>query len=119
MQPRSWAATASLRRTRDDRANVDGGRPGYSSISGSGPAGVRSVVVPAAADGAPHPSEQHQDQADDEDDDAQRPEDGDLEQEPQDQQNEANDDHGVSLRSTRRICLAYARKHKLRSSTAR
>jgi hypothetical protein len=46
---------------------------------------VRSVVVASASDGVPHPPEQHQDQADHEDNDAERPEDGDFEQEPGDE----------------------------------
>jgi hypothetical protein len=51
----------------------------------------------SAADGAAHPAEQHQDQADHQDDNAKRPQDGDLEQEPCDQQGNTNDDQEVLL----------------------
>ncbi len=57
----------------------------------------RSVVVPAAADGAAHAAEEHQDHSDDEHDDAQGPQDGDVEQETKKQQDNASDDHGASF----------------------
>jgi hypothetical protein len=59
------------------------------SISGGG----RSVVVSSPADGTPHGAKQNEDQSDDQEDDPNHPQNGDLGDESDNQQDEAQSDH--------------------------
>ena len=55
------------------------------------------VVVPSAGDGVAARTEQQQHQSDDGDDQANRPEDGDIGDEPDDEENDSENDHDICL----------------------
>jgi hypothetical protein len=60
---------------------------------GGGALACRSVIVPSAADGASRAAEKHEDEPDYEDNDADRPQNGDLRDEPDDEKYDAEGDH--------------------------
>ena len=69
----------------------------------SGPEGSRSVIVPSTADGVAQSAENHQDETHHEHDHSDRPDDGYMGDEPDDEKYQAKGDHESSKTWTLRI----------------
>src|ERR1700733_13987760 len=78
----------------------------------------RLPVVPATANGASRCSEENQDEADDQHDDADRPEDRDLRDEADNEQDKSENDHRSLLFSGWVGLLTTAQKRRVQTHTA-